>query len=87
VIADYSQMDHTTGNLLLQGHVRLTYLNEYTILTDVLHWHPASRSISTPVTVQVQSALVRIAGLGFLGQVDEQRFVLQDDVHATFHMR
>ncbi len=87
VVADAGQIDHTTGNFILRGHVQLLYLDAYTVVTEVLHWHAASHSVSTPASVLVESASVQIAGVGFLGQTEEQRFVLQDEVHATFYRR
>jgi LPS export ABC transporter protein LptC len=87
VIADYGQIDSTTGNMTVQGHVQLQYLEGYTVETDVLHWHAASRVLQTDAAVQIHSALVHIAGMGLLGHIEQQRFVLQDDVHAAFQVR
>ena len=87
VMADYGQIDNATGNMTIQGHVQLQYLEGYVIETDVLHWQAASRVLRTDAAVKIDSALVHIAGIGLLGHVDEQRFVLQDDVHAAFQMR
>lgn len=86
VVAAHGQIEHTTGNATLQGHVRVMYVETYTIVTDVLYWQAASQSLHTPAAVTVEGATMRIAGRGLLGQVAEQRFVLQDEVHATFHV-
>ena len=87
VMADYGQIENVTGNMTIRGHVQLQYLEGYIIETDVLHWQAASRILRTDAAVKIDSALVHIAGIGLLGQVDEQRFVLQDNVHAAFQMR
>ena len=87
VTADYGQIDNATGNMTIQGHVQLQYLEGYSIETDVLHWQAASRVLRTDAAVKIDSALVHIAGIGLLGHVDEQRFILQDNVHAAFQMR
>ena len=87
VTADYGQIDKATGNMTVQGHVQLQYREGYTIETDILHWQAASRVVRTDAAVKIDSALVHIAGIGLLGNVDQQRFVLQDDVHAAFQMR
>src|SRR5262249_1250512 len=87
VIADYGQIDSATGNMTVQGHVQLRYLEGYTIETDVLHWHAASRILQTDAAVQIRSPLVHIVGIGLLGNIAQQRFVLQDDVHAAFQVR
>lgn len=87
VMADYGQIDNITGNMTIQGHVQLQYLEGYIIETDVLHWQAASRVLRTDAAVKIDSALVHIAGTGLLGHVDEQRFILQDNVHAAFQMR
>jgi LPS export ABC transporter protein LptC len=87
VIADSGQIDSSTGNMTVQGKVQLQYLEGYTVETDVLHWHAASRVLQTDAAVQIRSALVHIVGIGLLGNIEQQRFVLQDDVHAVFQVR
>jgi LPS export ABC transporter protein LptC len=87
VIADSGQIDSSTGNMTIQGNVQLQYLEGYTVETDVLHWHAASRVLQTDAVVQIRSAMVHIVGTGLLGNVEQQRFVLQDDVHAAFQVR
>jgi LPS export ABC transporter protein LptC len=87
VIADFGQIDSITGDMTINGNVRLQYLEGYTVATDVLHWHAASRVLQTDAAVQIHSALVHIVGTGLLGNIEQQRFVLQDDVHAAFQMR
>lgn len=86
IVADNGHIDHSTGNVTLQGQVHLTYLETYTIVTDILYWHAATRSVQTPAAVMIESAAVQMVGLGLLGQVAEQRFVLQDKVHAIFRI-
>ena len=87
VIADSGQIDSSTGNMTVQGNVQLQYLEGYTVETDVLYWHAASRVLQTDAAVQIRSVLVHIVGTGLLGNIEQQRFVLQDDVHAVFHTR
>lgn len=87
VEADHGHIDSATGNITVEGHVQLQYLEGYTLETDVLHWHATSRILRTDATVKIDSALVHIGGKGLQGHVDEQRFVLQDDVHAAFQLR
>jgi len=87
VAAAQGHIDSATGNMTVQGNVQLQYLEGYTIETDVLSWHAASRLLWTDAAVKINSALVHIAGTGLQGHVDQQRFVLQDDVHAAFQLR
>jgi len=87
ISADNGYIDSATGNMTVQGNVQLQYLEGYTIGTDVLSWHAASRLLWTDAVVQINSALVHIAGIGLQGNVDQQRFVLQDSVHAAFQLR
>ena len=87
VIADSGQIDSATGNMTIHGNVQLQYLEGYTVETDVLYWHAASRVLQTDAAVQIRSVLVHIVGTGLLGNIEQQRFVLQDDVHAVFHTR
>jgi|SRR5215469_15485361 len=85
--ATHGQIDSATGDMTVQGNVQLQYLEGYTIETDVLSWHAAHRLLWTDAAVKINSALVHIAGIGLQGDVDQQRFVLQDDVHAAFQLR
>src|SRR5919198_2791522 len=87
IIADSGQIDSSTGNITIYGNVQLQYLEGYTVETDVLHWHAASRVLQTDAAVQIRSALVHIVGTGLLGNIEQQRFILQDDVHAAFQVR
>lgn len=87
IVADNGQIDRVTGNMTVQGNVQLQYLEGYTIATEVLSWHATNRLLWTATAVQINSALVHIAGVGLQGNVDQQRFVLQDDVHAAFRLR
>lgn len=87
MVADKGQIDSATGNMTVRGNVQLQYLGGYTIETEVLSWHAAKRLLWTDAAVKINSALVHIAGIGLQGNVDQQRFVLQDDVHAAFQLR
>jgi LPS export ABC transporter protein LptC len=87
VIADSGQIDSATGDMTIQGNVQLQYLEGYIVATDVLHWHAASRVLQTDAAVQIRSTLVHIVGTGLLGNIEQQRFILQDDVHAAFQVR
>lgn len=87
VTADYGRIDSVTGNMTVQGHVQLQYLEGYTVETEVLHWQASGRVLQTDAAVQIRSALVHITGMGLLGHVEQQHFVLQDNVHAAFQVR
>jgi LPS export ABC transporter protein LptC len=87
VIADSGQIDSSTGNMTIKGNVQLHYLEGYTVETEVLHWQAIARVLQTEAVVQIRSALVHIVGTGLLGNIEQQRFVLQDNVHATFQVR
>jgi LPS export ABC transporter protein LptC len=87
VTADYGRIDSVTGNMTAQGHVQLQYLEGYTVETEVLHWQASGRVLQTDAAVQIRSALVHITGMGLLGHVEQQHFVLQDNVHAAFQVR
>jgi LPS export ABC transporter protein LptC len=87
VIADSGQIDSATGNMIIHGNVQLQYLEGYTVETDVLHWHATILVLQTDAAVQIRSALVYIVGMGLLGNIEQQRFVLQADVHAAFQVR
>jgi LPS export ABC transporter protein LptC len=87
VVADYGRIDSVTGNMTVQGHVQLQYLEGYTVETEILHWQASDRVLQTEAAVQIHSALGHITGMGLLGHVEQQHFVLQDNVHAAFQVR
>src|ERR687887_1228766 len=64
IIANSGQIDSATGNMTIQGSVQLQYLEGYTVETDVLYWHAASRVLQTHAAVKMRSALVHIVGTG-----------------------
>lgn len=85
--AEYGQLDSITGNLSVHGSIHLQYSHDYTIQTEVLYWHAASRVLQTDRAVQITSTLVQIAGVGLYGDANQQNFVLRDDVHASFTLQ
>jgi LPS export ABC transporter protein LptC len=87
VMADAGQIDSSTGDMTINGNVQLQYLEGYTVETDVLHWQAMTRILHTEAVVRIRSALVNIVGTGLLGNIEQQRFVLQDNIHATFQVR
>lgn len=86
VEADYGQFDNATGNISVHGRVQLKS-QDYTIETDVLHWHASSRVLQSDTSVRVASAFVQITGEGLHGHPDQQNFVVRNDVHASFQLQ
>jgi len=87
VVANHGQIDSATGNITVQGQVQIQYMEGYIIETEVLHWDATRRILQTDAAVKIDGVFVQIAGMGLHGNIDQQRFVLQDDVHAVFQMR
>jgi len=84
IVAKHGRIDSVTGNITVHGDVQLRYLGVYTIATEVLHWDATNRIVHTDAAVTIDSSVVHIAGVGLLGHVVLQRFVLQGEVHAGF---
>ena len=84
--AEYGQVARITGDMSVNGHVRLQHLAGYTVTTDALHWHAAKRLLYTDAPVQIVSATVHIRGVGFRSKVEERRFMLQRNVRASLRL-
>jgi LPS export ABC transporter protein LptC len=87
VAAAHGQVDSTTGDMTVWGRVELQHPEGYTLETETLHWHAASRSLHTDTAVQVRSASVQLSGTGLRSEVDQQRFALQHAVRGAFQLR
>jgi LPS export ABC transporter protein LptC len=87
VEANRAQIVSTTGDMAMQGHVRLWHQAGYTLTTDALYWQAASRTLHTDKPVSMQSATVSISGMGLQSDMEQQRFVIQHDVRASFQLR
>lgn len=87
VEANRGQIVSTTGDMTMQGHVRLWHQAGYTLTTEALYWEAANRTLHTDKPVSMQSATVFISGMGLQGDMEQQRFVIQHDVRASFQLR
>lgn len=84
--AEYGQVARSTGDMFVNGHVRLRHLAGYTVTTDALHWHAADRLLYTDAPVQIVSAMVYIRGVGFRSKIRQRQFVLQQNVRASLRL-
>jgi LPS export ABC transporter protein LptC len=87
VEADYGRIASPTGDLDLHGHVRLQHQTGYTLTTEALSWQASNRTLHTDAPVSMHNATVHITGMGLQGEVEQQRFLLQRDVRASFQLR
>jgi LPS export ABC transporter protein LptC len=87
VEADYGRIASPTGDLNLHGHVRLRHQAGYTLTTEALYWQASKRTLHTDAPVSMHNATVHITGMGLQGEVEQQRFLLQRDVRASFQLR
>jgi len=71
----------------MQGNVRVNNEDGYTMTTETLDWHAKTRQLRTQETVEIEGPSVRITGAGLRSEVDEQRFHLEHNVHASFRLR
>ena len=85
--ANQGQVSRASGDIAVQGDVRLQHQAGYTIRTEALDWQATSRTLKTDEPVQIQGPAVRITGTGLRSDVDQQRFSLQRDVRASFQLR
>lgn len=85
--ADRSTVQRTTGDIDMQGDVRVVHQDGYTMTTDSLHWQAESRQLHTDEAVALEGPSVRVTGTGLQSDVDQQRFHLENNVHASFQIR
>ena len=87
VEANSGRIARRTGDVDLQGRVRIQHQAGYTLTTAALHWRAAGRTLYTDAPIAMHSATVQITGIGLQGHIDQQRFRLQRDVRASFQLR
>ncbi len=85
--ANHSTVQRDTGNIAMQGAVRVVHQDGYTMTTDTLHWQAESRQLHTDDDVALEGPSVRVTGTGLQSDVDQQRFHLEHNVHASFRLR
>ena len=85
--AAHGQIARVTGDIAVQGDVRLRYQEGYTIETETLYWCATDRVLYTDVPVKIHSASITIAGTGLHSMVDQHRIALQHSVQASFQLR
>lgn len=85
--ANQGQVNRASGDIAVQGDVRLHHQAGYAMRTEALDWQADSRLLTTEEPVQIQGQSVRVTGTGLRSDVDQQRFRLQRDVHALFQLR
>ena len=83
--AERGRINGATGDMTVEGHVVLRPLWGYDLETSVLHWDAANRTLHTDAEVRIRAESIDIAGTGFSGSVDQQRFALQRRIKVSFH--
>jgi LPS export ABC transporter protein LptC len=79
-------LDSATGDMAIEGQVRLQHRDGYTIETDELRWQAAGRRLYSEAPVTMRSASGSITGTGLRSPVDQHRIILQHDVRAVFRL-
>lgn len=82
--AERGQINSSTGDMTVEGHVLLSPLWGYALETAILHWDAANRTLHTDAEVRISDETIDIVGTGFSGGVDQQRFALQQQVRVSF---
>ncbi|ETX07141.1 LPS export ABC transporter periplasmic protein LptC [Candidatus Entotheonella palauensis] len=85
--ANRSIVQRDTGNITMQGRVRIIHENGYTMTTKTLNWHAEARQLHTDEAVELEGPSVHMTGMGLQSDVDQQRFHLEQHVHASFRLR
>jgi LPS export ABC transporter protein LptC len=85
--ANRSIVHRDTGNITMQGGVRIIHQDGYTIMTKVLDWRAEGRQLHTDEAVELKGPSAHITGIGLQSEVDQQRFHLEHHVHASFRLR
>ena len=87
ITAPRGRIDTVTGDMVIEGQVRLDQLNGYSIETDRLYWNTADRTLYTDAVVRMQGASLSVTATGLRSQVDQHRLTLEHDVRASFQLR
>ncbi len=87
VEANRSIVQRDTGNITMQGRVRIRHQDGYTMTTTTLDWLAKARQLRTDEAVELKGPSVRVTGVGLQSDVDQQRFHLEHNVHASFRLR
>ncbi len=85
--ANRSIVRRDTGNITMQGQVRIQHQGGYTMMTKTLDWLAETRQLHTDEAVEVEGPSVYVTGKGLQSDVDQQRFHLEQNVHASFRLR
>ncbi len=85
--ANRSIVQRDTGNITMQGRVRILHQNGYTMTTTTLDWLAEARQLHTDEAVELEGPSVYITGVGLQSDVDQKRFHLEQNVHASFRLR
>ena len=85
--ANRSIVQRDTGNITMQGRVRIIHQDGYTMTTKALDWRAAARQLYTDEAVELEGPSAHITGIGLQSDVDQQRFHLEHHVHASFRLR
>lgn len=81
------QMDNATGNMAIEGQVRLHYQDGYTLETDRLYWHAPDGVLHTDAPVSMYNPSVHITGQGLQSKVEQQQIAIQHNVRASFQLQ
>jgi len=87
ITAPRGRIDTVTGDMVIEGQVRLDQLNGYSIETDRLYWNTADRTLYTDAIVRMQGASLSVTATGLRSQIDQHRLTLEHDVRASFQLR
>lgn len=87
VTAPRGRIDTLTGDMIVEGSVRLSQLDGYTIETERLYWDTAKSTLYTDAVIRMQGASLSVTATGLRSQVDQHRLTLAHDVRASFQLR
>jgi LPS export ABC transporter protein LptC len=87
MIATRGQIDNATGDVTVEGAVRLKYHDSYVIETERISWRALDHVLYTDLPVKIYNPSVQITGQELKGDMDRYHIALQGNVRASFQLR
>jgi LPS export ABC transporter protein LptC len=84
VTAHRGTIDNQSKKMQVCGDVRLVMGDEFSLATECLQWDAGEQALTAVTPVTVEMGGFRVAGNGFRGWIDEERFEISEQVLARW---